>query len=518
VPLFSLRSETSWGCGDVTDLPRFARWAARAGISLVQLLPVNETTGADASPYAACSAFALDPVFLGLDACEDFERAGGRKALPPPLRKELDALAGCRLVDWPRVRALKEAAAHVAFERFLREEWSKKSRRAKELAAFRAEQRGWLEDYALFAVLHRKYGKAWSDWPQPLRERVHSALERTGRELELPLLERAWLQWQLDLQWRRARAEAQSAGVDLMGDLPFVVGNDSADVWAHPADFRADLRVGTPPDDFSETGQDWGLPAYNWDELRTTEFGWIRARAARAGALFSAYRVDHVLGFYRTYVRGPDGSAGFWPAHEAAQISLGETVLRAMRASAEVIAEDLGEVPPFLRPSLERLRVPGYRVLRWEKDGNVYRDPAGWPRLSVATNGTHDTDSTADWFDALSAGERAALGRVPGLALAAARPRFDDGVRDAILATLYRSPSELVIVPFADLRGERDRINVPGTVCPENWSYRLPVDLAGLEADRATSERLLRLAVESNRWEPAAGAEPAPRHAAAAAS
>ena len=111
-----------------------------------------------------------------------------------------------------------------------------------------------------------------------------------------------------------------------MGDLPFTVALDSADVWSHPDNFRTDLRVGTPPEDGAPDGQDWGLPAYDWDHLQRGEFGWIRARAARAGSLFSAYRVDHVVGFYRSYVRSASDPQGwFWPSHESAQISLGET-------------------------------------------------------------------------------------------------------------------------------------------------------------------------------------------------
>ena len=136
----------------------------------------------------------------------------------------------------------------------------------------------------------------------------------------------------------------------------------------------------------------------------------------RAGTLFSLYRVDHAIGFYRTYYRGTDGeSHGFSPPDEAAQLRLGETLMRMMSRFGEVVAEDLGPQPPFLRPSLERLAIPGYRVLRWEKnDDGSYRDPASWPAASVATNATHDTDSTAAWYDALSPDERAQAARGPG--------------------------------------------------------------------------------------------------------
>ncbi|HEY0712374.1 MAG TPA: 4-alpha-glucanotransferase, partial [Polyangia bacterium] len=314
------------------------------------------------------------------------------------------------------------------------------------------------------------------------------------------LLEKAWLQWQLDLQWRKARDAAGDQGIALLGDLPFTVASDSADVWANQKVFRPDLHVGTPPDDFAAEGQDWGLPAYDWNQLRKSEFGWIRARAARGSVLFSGYRVDHVIGLYRTFVRNTaDGESSFWPAHEAAQIALGETLIRIMRTTAEVIAEDLGTVPPFLRPSLDRLAVPGYRVLRWEKENGGYRDPGTYPKLSVATNGTHDTDSTADWYEALPADDRAHLAKIPGLEGLATEARFTDKVRDLLLAALYRAPSQIVIQPFQDLLGHRERINVPGTVSDTNWSYRMPMTVEALEKDTATIARLAQLAQEFGR-------------------
>src|SRR5262249_8034777 len=181
-------------------------------------------------------------------------------------------------------------------------------------------------------------------------------------------------------------------------------------------------------------GQDWGLPLYDWPAMQRDQFAWIRLRAMRAGELFSLYRVDHAAGFYRSYFRGSDGkSRGFSPADETAQIRLGETLMRIMSRFGEVVAEDLGPLPPFLRPSLERLAIPGYRVLRWERDGDAYRDPASWPAASVATNATHDTETTAEWYDGLSLEERERLRAVPGLGeLDPTRP-FDDRARDLLL-------------------------------------------------------------------------------------
>jgi 4-alpha-glucanotransferase len=222
--------------------------------------------------------------------------------------------------------------------------------------------------------------------------------------------------------------------------------------------------------------------------------------------LYGLYRVDHVVGMYRTYFFPNDGTPpAFIPEGEAAQTQNGERVLAIFSGGARVIAEDLGTVPDFVRASLERIRVPGYRVLRWERrwkePGQPFRDPRGWPAVSVATTGTHDTDSMAEWWETMAEDERAAILLLPELAPLRARatPGFDDAVRDALLELVYASGSDLLLVPFQDLLGLRDRVNVPGTVNEENWTYRIPRELSALSLDGATLARLRSLAERSGR-------------------
>ena len=179
-----------------------------------------------------------------------------------------------------------------------------------------------------------------------------------------------------------------------------------------------------------------------------------------------------------------------------------------MNEYGEVIAEDLGMVPEFLRPSLARLQIPGYRVLRWEKDDlwrdgrmqQFFRDPGKWPAISVATSGTHDTETHAVWYDKLSSEHRGYLARIPGLAHLDVNRGFDDGVRDALLRVLYQSGSELCLLPFQDLLGAREQVNVPGTVNGGNWTYRMPMTVDDLLADHATCDRLRHLATDSGRF------------------
>jgi 4-alpha-glucanotransferase len=507
MPLFSLRGG-GFGVGEIPDLPRFARWAASAGFKVVQLLPVGAVCGGETSPYAAASAFALDPVYLGLDDCEDFRLAGGRASLTSDEQALLEELNRAPRVRWGEVGALKARATRRAFARFQRDEWATGSDRARALARFIDERRDWLADYALFSVLHDRFGTHWQEWEPALRDRQAPAIATAREELREEILYRSWLQWQLDLQWHQARAEGERHGVALMGDLPFVVATDSADVWCHRDIFHPELRVGTPPDAFSADGQDWGLPLYDWEAMAKDDFAWMRARAARAGELYALYRVDHVIGLYRTFYRTPDRSrSGFVPAEEPAQVRLGETIIGILAGAGEVVAEDLGMVPPFLRPSLTALDIPGYRVLRWEKDDVheddehtiVYRDPADWPVLSVAASGTHDIETNAEWYDALTEDERAALAVIPGLEVVAEHDHFDDEIRDALLRVLYGAPSELVAVPFQDALGTRERVNVPGTVTEVNWTYRMPMSLEALAADQPTITRLTRLSKDTGR-------------------
>jgi 4-alpha-glucanotransferase len=371
-----------------------------------------------------------------------------------------------------------------------------------------AASAAWLPDYALFVALHDDDfgGKPWTDWPAPQREREPAALSEARTRHARKLLFLAWVQWQLDLQWREARKGANGTGVELAGDLPFMVAGDSADVWSRRGDFRMDARVGVPPDAFSATGQDWGLPVYRWDVMDREGYPWLTARARRMADLYDVYRVDHVIGLYRTYYFPNDGGpARFVPEDEPAQVRNGEQVLGIFARGARVIAEDLGVVPDFARASLMRLGIPGYKVQRWERrwhdPGQPFSDPTGWPAVSVATTGTHDTDSVADWYESISPEERGALLEIPALASLRERTpvKFDERVRDTLLAMVYGAGSDLLLLPFQDALGARERVNVPGTVTGGNWTYRMPMDLAALWADAPTRERLLALAAGAGR-------------------
>src|SRR5262249_13579324 len=217
-------------------------------------------------------------------------------------------------------------------------------------------------------------------------------------------------------------------------------------------------------------------------------------------------RLDHVIGYYRVFARPLHGTPFFHPADEGAQIALGEQLLTAGREAdrgLELIGEDLGSVPDFIRQSLLRLRLPGFRVLRWEHDWGTFRDPRAYPELSVATTGTHDTSPLAAWWeDELEPDGRAALAAVPVFAaLRQHGDRLTPEVQAVLLGGLYAAASELAVLPFIDVYGGRERINVPSTVADSNWTYRMPwtVDELLAEQGAGLAARLRHLAVGSSR-------------------
>jgi len=246
------------------------------------------------------------------------------------------------------------------------------------------------------------------------------------------------------------------------------------------------------------------MPLYNWEVLAAEDFRWLRERARRSADLFDGYRVDHLVGFYRTYGKLKNGGVGFFtPPDEPSQLAQGERLMDLFRsAGAEIIAEDLGTVPDFVRASLARMALPGYRVFRWERhwhtDGQPFRDPLAYPAASVATSGTHDTEPLIIWWERATEEERRKVGDLSLLQRLAGGANIADadyqtGVRDVVLEALYASGSDLLLLPIQDVFGWRDRVNEPATVGENNWTYRLPwpTDALAAQAEaREVQERL----------------------------
>lgn len=295
VPVFSLRSEKSFGVGEFADLKRLADWAKSAGLKLIQLLPINDTsathTWKDSYPYAAISAFALHPVYLNLEAVAVGKNKKLLKALEPE-RQRLNALDA---VDYEAVLSAK-----LDFLRKIFPAQKAVTFRAKEFKSFFQENEAWLMPYAAFCVLRDRFGTA--DFSQWKEHGVYSAgqiaaFAKDNAEVAFHY----FVQYHLHAQLKDATAHLRASGLVLKGDIAIGVFRHGADVWQSPELFHMDQQAGAPPDPFSDKGQNWGFPTYDWPRMAADGFTWWKRRFAQMGAYFDAFRIDHILGFFRIW-------------------------------------------------------------------------------------------------------------------------------------------------------------------------------------------------------------------------
>jgi len=501
IPLFSLRTRASWGIGQIPDLVPTAAWLATGGMRLLQILPPYELAAGETSPYGARTAFGLDPIYIDWEAVPDFGDGGAQAHLDEGQRAELVRLRASPRVDYAGVRALKAAVSGRAFEGFYEREWLRDTPRANELRRFIEREGAWEEALALYVALresHQDHG--WDFWPEGERTRDAKVLAEARKEHARRVLEHQYGQWIAHVQWQKAREGLAGLGVELMGDLPFVVGHESADVWAHADQFRGDVTLGAPPDAFSHEGQDWGLPVYDWTAMEANHLSWIVARTRHAAKLYDRFRLDHVVGYFRMFVtpkaNDAQGAGGaftgtFEPEGEEAQRARGLRLLQVMvdeARPAKIIAEDLGKIPDFVGEVLRGLEIPGYRVIPWERDyvRHVYRTPDEFLPVSVASWSTHDTAPITGWWRELQVWEQEGLSQVAGVAPSAG----DEERWTALMRTLLGARSDLTLVLGAEVLGAHERINTPGMVGPENWTYRLPMPVEDLERDPGIVRRM----------------------------
>lgn len=290
VAVSALKTNENSGVGEYLDLMKLADWCAKTGIEVIQLLPVNDT-GFETSPYAALSAFALHPLFI-----------------------RLSALPGAHLFakDIEQVREWHKDAASINFFNILKDKWAVFDKifdkqfdlidKDADLAAW-IKANPWVIEYSVFSVLkHRNQLNGWQSWKEmrePSAKDIQKFWDAAKNRKECLLF--AWLQYQAEKQFIEAAVYCGKKGVSLKGDLPILLNEDSADVWAHPELFDLSMRAGAPPDAFSAEGQNWGFPTYRWDNLAKQDYQWWKDRLKQADKFYHAYRIDHVLGFFRIW-------------------------------------------------------------------------------------------------------------------------------------------------------------------------------------------------------------------------
>ncbi len=486
LPLFSLRSKKDWGIGDISSMTLWIDALADMRLDLLQLLPINEMPPGVSCPYTALTAFALDPLYI---AVEDIPEL----AEYPDLTAEIAAkhfqthirhLRASKIVQYDEVRRLKYDILWKLYCRFHEHHILQDSPRSKEFFAYAQANAYWLNDYALFRQLKEAHSwSSWTHWEEPLRRHDAAALKDFEAANENQIRFFKYLQWVIDRQWRKAREKAAARGVSLLGDLPFMVNQESADVWSRQGDFDINTEIGAPPDAFSETGQRWGLPAYNWPEVEKNNFEWWRLKVKKASDFYNLFRIDHMVGFFRTWLIPRDAAKQphFDTTDAAAQADRGKRFLQAIYNASPMlpIAEDLGVIPPYVPQVLAEIGVPGYKVMRWEKDKTgYYARPENYGRVSLATSSTHDNEPMADWWRIVDPLEKKLMWLMASGKKE--RPPAFSKARETILHSLLKATSCLIIIPAQDIFGFRDRINAPGTMGLHNWTYKFPVPVENL--------------------------------------
>jgi len=535
VPVFAIRTADDLGIGDTGGVCELIDWAAEIGLGFVQFLPIN-ATGGDSSPYNAISSIALD--YLTLE-------------ITPTIVPEIDDkfyrttvrfLGGDELQEGPvqydKVRKLKTNLLRHGYSRL-----SKKTKRGKEFAAFCKAEASWLEDYCLFRVLMDIHGhEDWPNWPEETnsgaKARAWLAEQRVTHTAEIAekLGYHAYVQWLCFSQWRAVRAYAAEQGVKLMGDVPFGISWCSSDVFFEPEQFNLEWCGGAPPETYFKDdyfvqrwGQNWGIPLYRWDVMEADGFGWWQRRVKKLTEVFDIFRIDHVLGFYRIYSfpwrpqrnaeflhlsddEAKERTGGHLPhyeehaddtdEHKAANLAAGDKYLKMIVAAAapyEVVAEDLGTVPDYVRPHLLGLDVPGFKVSHWEDDGHGHVQLGkDYPNCAFTTYATHDHEPMKTHWEHrrrdsqshdegdryLGNKELRYLSEFAGLPIREGDwPAYDDHVRHCLLEALMASNARYAAFMLPDLFALEERFNVPGIASGVNWSARLPMTIAQMRAE-----------------------------------
>ena len=500
IPLFSLRTGTDLGRGEIGGLVSMADLGLAMGHQLIQLLPIDEVAPDETSPYSALSVFAIDPMYISARSLPGISRA--------IIADAQNEVGGAHA----RLATVKRRLLEHAYRFFS----ANADQTAREAYRNFVLHNPWVRDYAIFRTLKEKLSwQPWESWPDELKRHEPDALDAVARESADQVVMHSWFQYVAHWQWLDMRTKLAGRRIRLGGDLAFSPGRESVEVWANQEFFDLERSVGAPPDAFSATGQRWGLPMPNWQRMRESGFKFIRSRVRRARDLYDALRIDHVVGLFRTFGYPPDldTTGAFDPPGEADQLVQGEEILKLICEEAgttAILAEDLGVIPPFVRETLARLGIPGYKVMRWEKENwdsplERFIDPARYPEVSLATTGTHDTETLTEWWRDAPEADRNDLVQMLKLADSANGPELSEPARDRILEAIYGSPSRYVIIPVQDLFGWSDRINTPGTIDGANWRWRIPFDLdRALDNPkiRARADKIREIVTRSGRFAP----------------
>jgi 4-alpha-glucanotransferase len=459
------------GIGELgAEACRFVDFLASSGQQIWQLLPLGPTQADDwHSPYSALSAFAGNPLLLSADSMQAHGLLDAAALADAPQFSDT-------AVEFSRVVEFKEQLFARASEAF-------RTRAPSELrdgfARFCEAASGWLDDYALFMALKQEQGKQWMQWDDALRRREPSALKAARERLAPAIFHHRFLQFEFDRQWSHVKRYANERGVKILGDMPIYVSLDSADVWARPELFQLSpdtllpsVEAGVPPDMFSENGQHWGNPVYNWERIARDDYRWWATRFEHSFRSYDAVRIDHFRAFEAYWVipRGAPPKSGRWEQGPGAGFF---TAMRRQLPDLPITVEDIGSISPEIHALRAQFGFPSMFVLQFGFDGDAsnpylpFRCQPGF----VNYTGTHDTNTAVGWYGSLGEVGRAALQDYLGAPSAA-------GVHWDMIRLAWASVAQWAIAPLQDVMGLGDeaRMNRPGTVGADNWSWRFRWD------------------------------------------
>ena len=449
---------SSNGVGTLADVDRFVEFLRESKQRYWQILPITPTDFVN-SPYASPSAFAgntlvIDADELAKDGLISEETLLGSKH--------------ARGNDYGYAIYHKDIILREAYANFIR------YNPPKDYDSFCQDNKYWLDDYALFCALKKHFnGKSWLEWDdEKARMRVPDTLKFYRNKLSDEIDYVVFTQYVFFKQWAKFREKLASAGIKLIGDIPIYVSYDSADVWAHPElfDLTEDRRpswvAGVPPDYFSEDGQLWGNPLYDWDEMKKDNFDWWTKRVGKCSELFDVLRIDHFRAFDSYYaIKYGETTArkGHW------RRGIGYGFLKHIQdsfPSLTIIAEDLGDIPHSVLELRDKCGFAGMKIVQFAYDGNPNNSflPQNYQEHCVAYLGTHDNDTTVGWWNSLNDWQRQTVLNISGI-------QDSEHISLELIKQLAESRAELVVYSMQDIVEDdtTSRMNIPGTLgC---WKY-----------------------------------------------
>ena len=484
-----------FGIGDLGPAAYvFADFLIKSGQSLWQMLPLGPTGYGD-SPYACYSAFAGSTLLVSPD---QLVAEGLLSTSDLPAEVPMSA----QRVNFAPVHQVKDDLLRKAYQNY------------KEISdpgdlgdaslrpafdGFTQRSAGWLDDYALFRALKDAHnGVAWNEWEPALRSRQPAALERAREQLHEEIEAQKFYQFLFSRQWFALKAYCNEKGIKLVGDIPIFVAHDSADVWTNPDQFKLNQNgspivvAGVPPDYFSATGQLWGNPLYNWDQMRADGFKWWIERVYATLQTVDIVRIDHFRGFAACWeIPGGDKTAerGRWVEAPGRELF---TAIRRALGELPIIAEDLGVITPDVEALRDDFGFPGMRILQFafSSDSKNHDLPHNYHRNVVVYTGTHDNDTTVGWFSSVAGeGSTRTADQVEGERKFCMRYLNSDGreIHWDFIRAVLASVANTAVVPLQDLLGlgAEARMNLPNST-EGNWAWRF-------EPDALTDELAQRL-------------------------